>query len=259
MTAATTTSVKPHHIWVGPVSKNLWTWHFSFQGIPGTPFEGGIYHGRIVLPKNYPSSPPRVQVLTPSGRFVPGADICLSASHFHPETWTAAWTVRTLVESLRLHMLTTANEIGGMEASYAQRVSWARASRSWRATLVVGRPSSVVVNHAHMLQGGLFPSVAKEEGENEDDVKQNYKSHGAVDAEEDDDDDDDEQLEDAEARATANEESSRRYARMRDASVELEQQEQCERPTSSLLALFKSPLRVALLSLCLLFVVLNTT
>jgi len=54
----------PHHLWVGPLSKNLWVWHFSFMGIEGTAFEGGIYHGRLILPHNYPGSPPKVQVFT---------------------------------------------------------------------------------------------------------------------------------------------------------------------------------------------------
>jgi ubiquitin-conjugating enzyme E2 J1 len=34
------------------------------------------------------------------------ADICLSASAFHQETWQPAWTVRTLVSALRAHMAT---------------------------------------------------------------------------------------------------------------------------------------------------------
>ena len=57
---------------IGPLGKSLFTWHFSVGGAPGSSFAGGIYHGRVILPKNYPGSPPRVQVLTPSGRFIVG-------------------------------------------------------------------------------------------------------------------------------------------------------------------------------------------
>lgn len=253
-------SITPHHIWVGPVSKNLWVWHFSFQGIPGTPFEGGVYHGRLVLPKNYPSSPPKVQVVTPSGRFIPGADICLSASHFHPETWTATWTVRTLVESLRLHMITTANEIGGMEASYQTRVEMAKDSRSWK--LVLGSSSSrpILVDHARMVQMGLFPSSANSsskaiEGggyltevvESEMDAieqKQTLESDG------------DDMLNDhvVPARSLADDDSPDR--KMHE-PVLLQYLQ--ARPQYGFLALFKSPLKVVLLGLCILFVVLNTT
>ena len=32
-------------------------------------FAGGLYHGRIVLPVNYPLSPPSIMMLNPNGRF----------------------------------------------------------------------------------------------------------------------------------------------------------------------------------------------
>jgi len=76
-----------NYIRLGPLHNNLLHWHFSIRGPSHSDYERGIYHGRIILPKDYPGSPPRVQVLTPSGRFVTGEDICLSASAFHPETW----------------------------------------------------------------------------------------------------------------------------------------------------------------------------
>ena len=57
---------------LGPLGKSLFIWHFSMAGAPGSSFDGGLYHGRVVLPKNYPGSPPRIMLLTPSGRFVVG-------------------------------------------------------------------------------------------------------------------------------------------------------------------------------------------
>jgi hypothetical protein len=77
-----------NYIRIGPFGSNLLRWHFSILGPANSVYSKGIYHGRILLPKNYPMSPPRVQMFTPSGRFHPGEDICLSASAFHPETWT---------------------------------------------------------------------------------------------------------------------------------------------------------------------------
>ena len=77
-----------NYIRIGPYGSNLLRWHFSVKGPANSCFTNGVYHGRILLPKDYPMSPPRVQMLTPSGRFHPGEDICLSASAFHPETWT---------------------------------------------------------------------------------------------------------------------------------------------------------------------------
>ena len=136
------------YVRIGPFGKHLLRWHFSVSGPPSSDFANGIYHGRVLLPKDYPGSPPRIQVLTPSGRFLPGQDICLSASSFHPESWTPRWTVLSLVDALRLHMLTQANEIGGMNATPQERRAYAKASRSW----TLGR-----VQHSSMIEAGLFP------------------------------------------------------------------------------------------------------
>ena len=88
------------------------------------------------------------KVLTPSGRFVCGEDICLSASNYHPETWTPRWTVISLVDALRLHMLTTANEIGGLVTSDDKRRSYAESSRSW---FLPG-----IADHRQMVTDGIF-------------------------------------------------------------------------------------------------------
>jgi ubiquitin-protein ligase len=136
------------YVRIGPFGKHLLRWHFSVSGPPSSDFANGIYHGRVLLPKDYPGSPPRIQVLTPSGRFLPGQDICLSASSFHPESWTPRWTVLSLVDALRLHMLTQANEIGGMNSTPQERRAYAKASRSW----ALGR-----VQHSTMIEAGLFP------------------------------------------------------------------------------------------------------
>jgi ubiquitin-protein ligase len=136
------------YVRIGPFGRNLLRWHFSVSGPPSSDFSHGIYHGRVLLPKDYPGSPPRIQVLTPSGRFIPGHDICLSASNFHPESWTPRWTVLSLVDALRLHMLTQANEIGGMNATPQERRAMAKASRKW----TLGR-----VRHETMVDDGVFP------------------------------------------------------------------------------------------------------
>jgi hypothetical protein len=88
------------------------------------------------------------KMLTPSGRFVCGEDICLSASSYHPETWSPRWTVLSLVDALRIHMLTTANEIGGVNSSDEKRRSYADSSRSW---FIPG-----VVDHRKMTADDIF-------------------------------------------------------------------------------------------------------
>ncbi|XP_034215604.1 ubiquitin-conjugating enzyme E2 32-like [Prunus dulcis] len=44
-------------------------WQFAIRGPNGTEFEGGIYHGRIKIPEEYPHKPPIITLLTENGRF----------------------------------------------------------------------------------------------------------------------------------------------------------------------------------------------
>ena len=85
---------------LAPLPNNMHEWHFSFSGVPGSPYEGGIYHGRFLLPTDYPMRGPRVQLMTPNGRFATYKDICLSASSFHQESWSTHWTLHKLVAVL---------------------------------------------------------------------------------------------------------------------------------------------------------------
>jgi len=54
--------------YASPLEDNLFEWHFTVQGPPSTDFEGGIYHGRILLPPEYPMKPPNIILLTVSGQ-----------------------------------------------------------------------------------------------------------------------------------------------------------------------------------------------
>lgn len=47
-----------------PLDDNLFEWHFTVRGPPGTEFDGGLYHGRILLPTQYPMQPPNIILLT---------------------------------------------------------------------------------------------------------------------------------------------------------------------------------------------------
>ena len=43
---------------------NLFEWHFTVRGADDSDFAGGIYHGRITLPSEYPMKPPSIVLLT---------------------------------------------------------------------------------------------------------------------------------------------------------------------------------------------------
>lgn len=47
-----------------PLEEDMFEWHFTIRGPEDTPFSGGIYHGRILLPPEYPFKPPNIIFLT---------------------------------------------------------------------------------------------------------------------------------------------------------------------------------------------------
>lgn len=52
--------------YASPLDDNLFEWHFTVRGPSDTEFEGGFYHGRILLPPQYPMQPPNIILLTVS-------------------------------------------------------------------------------------------------------------------------------------------------------------------------------------------------
>ena len=83
-----------------PLATDLFEWHFVVRGPPGTDFAGGVYHGRILVPPDYPFKPPSFMFLTPNGRFETNTKICLNISEHHPESWQPSWSVRTALLAL---------------------------------------------------------------------------------------------------------------------------------------------------------------
>lgn len=118
----------------GPVSDDdLFVWHFTIKGTPDSPFQGGIYHGKIVFPHNYPITPPDIYFFTPNGRFETNKKLCLSFTSYHPESWNPGWDVRTVLTSVIAFMPTKAEgAIGGYDAPDADRKKLAIESRSWK-------------------------------------------------------------------------------------------------------------------------------
>ncbi|RHZ00062.1 hypothetical protein DYB26_004575 [Aphanomyces astaci] len=47
-----------------PLEDNMFDWHFTIRGPRDTEFAGGVYHGRILLPSDYPFKPPNIILLT---------------------------------------------------------------------------------------------------------------------------------------------------------------------------------------------------
>ncbi|CAB3411140.1 unnamed protein product [Caenorhabditis bovis] len=116
-----------------PLEDNLFEWHFTVRGTIGTDFDGGIYHGRILFPPEYPMKPPNMIILTPNGRFELNKKICLSISGYHPETWLPSWSIRTALLALIGFMPTAGGgALGSLDYPPEERRKLAKMSAFWK-------------------------------------------------------------------------------------------------------------------------------
>ncbi|EKC99760.1 ubiquitin conjugating enzyme [Trichosporon asahii var. asahii CBS 8904] len=103
-----------------PLESDIFEWHCTLRGVPGTEYEGGLYHLRVLLPATYPMSAPDIVLMTPSGRFEPGKK--------------PAWGVRTAMAGLR-SFWTQGGEalaaIGALDYPKEERRRLAKLSRDW--------------------------------------------------------------------------------------------------------------------------------
>ncbi|KAK4755618.1 hypothetical protein SAY87_009375 [Trapa incisa] len=122
-----------------PLEENIFEWQFAVRGPCDSEFEGGIYHGRIQLPAEYPFKPPSFMLLTPNGRFETQTKICLSISNHHPEHWQPSWSVRTALVALIAFMPTEPNgALGSLD--YKKEERRALAIKSRKAAPTFGTP-----------------------------------------------------------------------------------------------------------------------
>ena len=111
-----------------PCDDNILEWHYMITGPKGSPYEGGMYHGKLKFPAEYPFKPPAIYMLTPNGRFKPNTRLCLSMSDFHPETWNPLWSVSSVITGLYTFWLDSAPTVGSTTATLAQKRTYARES-----------------------------------------------------------------------------------------------------------------------------------
>ncbi|CAO3570583.1 unnamed protein product [Mortierella alpina] len=115
-----------------PLETDIFEWHFTIRGPEETEFEGGLYHGRILLPNNYPFAPPSLMFLTPNGRFELHKKVCLSITGYHPEYWQPAWGIRTVLVAVMGFLPTQSKgAIGGLDTSVTARKTLAIKSKTW--------------------------------------------------------------------------------------------------------------------------------
>jgi len=116
-----------------PLEDNIFEWHFTMRAPKNTDFEGGVYHGKIILPSEYPLKPPDIIFLTPNGRFEVGKKICLTISSHHAETWRPSWSVRTVILAIIGFFPTRGDgAIASLDWPKQERVRLAKDSLAWK-------------------------------------------------------------------------------------------------------------------------------
>jgi len=111
-----------------PLHSNILEWHYVIQGPPDSPYCGGVYHGKIKFPPEFPFRPPSIFMITPNGRFKTNFRLCLSMSDYHPDTWNPAWTVSTILNGLLSFMLENTVTLGSLDTSEEEKMYYARKS-----------------------------------------------------------------------------------------------------------------------------------
>mmetsp|Transcript_27262 Transcript_27262/g.38342 ORF Transcript_27262/g.38342 Transcript_27262/m.38342 type:complete len:521 (-) Transcript_27262:21-1583(-) len=153
--------------YAAPLESDMFEWHFTIRGAPGTDFEGGIYHGRILLPPEYPFKPPHILFLTPSGRFETNTKICLSFSAYHPELWQPAWGIRLILEALISFLPTPADgAIGALDWKPSERKRLAKQSVDFCCAKCCGVGGKVI---------DTLPKLKPKSSSSDDDDEKNKK------------------------------------------------------------------------------------
>ncbi|KAK1743229.1 ubiquitin-conjugating enzyme E2 [Skeletonema marinoi] len=115
--------------YAAPLETDMFEWHFTIRGPADSEFAGGVYHGKILLPPEYPFKPPNIVFCTPSGRFETNVKVCLSFSAHHPELWQPAWGIRLILEAIISFLPTPADgAIGALDWTKEERAKLAKES-----------------------------------------------------------------------------------------------------------------------------------
>jgi len=113
------------YVAAAPLPSNILEWHYVVTGPEETPYEGGLYHGKLIFPSQFPFKPPSIYMITPSGRFKTNTRLCLSISDFHPDTWNPAWTVGSILTGLVSFMVETTPTLGSIETTTQSKRAFA--------------------------------------------------------------------------------------------------------------------------------------
>lgn len=82
-----------------PLSGNIYEWHANVKGFEETPYENGIFHFKIIIPKDYPNSAPEVTSLTPiHNGFFMGQKFHIDM--LNPNEWCSGYSIASVLTQL---------------------------------------------------------------------------------------------------------------------------------------------------------------
>jgi len=109
-----------------PLENDNFNWHFTIKGEKNSEFEGGIYHGNMNIPNNYPENKPVIQFFTPNGRFALNTSLCLYIDQNC--NWKTEWTLINMLEALIKYMPIQESHTGSINESREKRLEYAKDS-----------------------------------------------------------------------------------------------------------------------------------
>lgn len=120
---------------IRPKEDDILTWYFIVYDLQDTPFENGVYFGKIKLPTEYPMKPPDFYFITPNGRFHTDKKICTTFSSYHQDTYVSTWNIMSMMQGMISFMTdppsTLTNGIGYIDSTLEEKRQLAKNSLSW--------------------------------------------------------------------------------------------------------------------------------
>ncbi len=116
-----------------PNPENILEWHFVIDNLDDDRYRGGVFHGLLVFPPDYPFSPPALSLRTPTGRFQVNTKLCLSITDFHPESWNPMWSVSSILAAVVSFFVENTNTYGAVKTSDSRKRAYAKESLAYNA------------------------------------------------------------------------------------------------------------------------------
>ena len=101
-----------------PLPNDMYTWHGNIKGPPGTSYQNAVFHFQMVIPKDYPCSPPSITLYTPFPHpNVFGSTLCLDMFNTKSKEiyqgWVSAYSIESILIQLQSFLYESRHSYGG--------------------------------------------------------------------------------------------------------------------------------------------------